>query len=55
MQAIEFKTTIHNGIISIPPEYLPQWEGKTVRIIVLEDSQPIENISSKTQKNDEIR
>ena len=55
MQAIEFKTTIHNEIIFIPPEYLPQWEGKTVRIIVLEDSQPIENISSKTQKNDEIR
>jgi|JI102314A2RNA_FD_contig_123_4337_length_1278_multi_12_in_0_out_2_1 hypothetical protein len=37
MQAIEFKTILHNGIISIPPQYSPQWEGKTIRVIVLEN------------------
>ncbi|AMA10681.1 MULTISPECIES: hypothetical protein [Cyanophyceae] len=39
MQAIEFKTTIHNGIVNLPAEYTPQLEGKTIRIIVLEDSE----------------
>jgi hypothetical protein len=43
MQAIEFKTTIHNGIVTIPSQYSPAWEGKAIRIIVLEDiAQPIE-------------
>lgn len=37
MQAIEFKTTIHNGIVTIPLQYSPAWEGKAIRIIVLED------------------
>jgi len=37
MQAIEFKTILHNGLISIPPQYSPQWEGKNIRVIVLEN------------------
>lgn len=41
MQAIEFKTTLHNGIVTIPPEYSAQWEGKTIRVIVLDDVAPI--------------
>jgi len=41
MQAIEFKTTLHNGIVTIPPEYSAQWEGKTIRVIVLDDAAPI--------------
>jgi len=40
MQAIEFKTTLHNGIVTIPPEYSAQWEGKTIRVIVLDDAAP---------------
>lgn len=38
MQAIEFKTTLHNGIVTIPPEYSAQWEGKTIRVIVLDEA-----------------
>jgi len=41
MQAIEFKATLHNGIVTIPPEYSAQWEGKTIRVIVLDDDAPI--------------
>jgi hypothetical protein len=38
MQAIEFKTTIHNGIVTLPSEYSDDWEGKSIRVIVLEDN-----------------
>jgi hypothetical protein len=41
MQAIEFKTILHNGTVTIPPEYSAQWEGKTIRVIVLDDAAPI--------------
>jgi hypothetical protein len=37
MQAIEFKTTIHNGIVTLPPKYSSEWEGKIIRVIVLEN------------------
>lgn len=36
---IEFKTILHNGIIKIPSQYSPQWEGKTIRVIVLENQE----------------
>jgi len=39
MQAIEFKTTIHNGTVTLPPEYSAEWEGKIIRVIVLNDSE----------------
>jgi hypothetical protein len=46
MEAIEFKTIIHNGTVVIPPEYSSQWEGKAIRVIVLNDnellSEPVE-------------
>lgn len=38
MQAIEFQTTLRNGIVTIPPEYSAQWEGKTIRVIVLDEA-----------------
>ena len=41
MQAIEFQTTLHNGIVTIPPDYAAQWEGKTIRVIVLDAAAPI--------------
>ncbi|MCT7973755.1 hypothetical protein [Laspinema olomoucense] len=37
MQAFEFKTILQNGMISLPSEYSHQWEGKIIRVIVLED------------------
>lgn len=33
---LEFKTILHNGIINIPSQYSSQWEGKIIRVIVLE-------------------
>lgn len=39
MQAIEFQTILQNGIINIPSQYSPQWEGKTIRVIVLENQE----------------
>ena len=35
MQAIEFETTLHNSIVTLPPEQAAQWEGQSVRVIVL--------------------
>jgi hypothetical protein len=40
MQAIEFQTTLHNGVVTVPPEYSAQWEGKTIRVIVLDEAAP---------------
>ncbi len=44
MKAIEFKTTFHNNTVSltIPPEYSTEWEGKCIRVIVLEDQENLE-------------
>ena len=39
MEAIEFKTILHNGTVVIPPQYLSQWEGKAIRVIVLDNSE----------------
>ncbi len=39
MQAIEFQTTLHNGIVAIPPEYAAQWEGKPIRVILLDSAE----------------
>lgn len=42
MQAIEFKTILQNGTVTVPPEYAGQWEGKTIRVLVLDDSEQVE-------------
>ena len=42
MEAIEFKTILHNGTVVIPQEYSSQWEGKAIRVIVLDESEPVE-------------
>ena len=42
MEAIEFKTILHNGTVVIPTQYSSQWEGKTIRVIVLDESEPVE-------------
>ncbi len=41
MEAIEFKTILHNGTVVIPPQYSSQWEGKAIRVIVLDDSESL--------------
>ena len=35
MQAIEFNATPHGGILLIPEMYRQQWEGLSVRVILL--------------------
>ena len=41
MEAIEFKTILHNGTVAIPAQYLSEWEGKTIRVIVLDESESL--------------
>lgn len=54
MQAIEFQTTIQNGTVIIPPEYSSDWEGKTIRAIVLEEDVPAPHLAeTKLPKADD--
>lgn len=52
METIEFKTRPKNGFVTIPPEYSAQWEGKNIRVILLDDegnlARPMEQPSFKT-------
>ncbi len=50
MEAIEFRTVIHKGRVSVPPRYSSRWEGKMMRVIVLDDSEIIPDSSQKTEK-----
>ena len=50
MEAIEFRTVIHDGRVSVPPRYSSQWEGKMIRVIVLDDSEIVPEPSQKTEK-----
>lgn len=36
MQAIEFVSKAHDGVVDLPSEY-QGWNGKNVRVILLED------------------
>ncbi|QDZ40515.1 hypothetical protein FRE64_11470 [Euhalothece natronophila Z-M001] len=42
METIEFKTILHNGKVTLPPEYAKQWEGKTIRVLVVDESKQLE-------------
>jgi hypothetical protein len=50
MEAIEFKTVIQNGQVSVPPQYSSRWEGKTIRVIVLDDSEIVPEPIKKSEK-----
>ncbi|MCM0589930.1 MAG: hypothetical protein ACSI46_27705 [Gloeotrichia echinulata DVL01] len=50
MEAIEFKTIIHNGTVVIPPQYSSEWEGKAIRVIVLDDSELLSEPVEKLKK-----
>jgi hypothetical protein len=50
MEAIEFRTVIHKGRVSVPPRYSSRWEGKMIRVIVLDDSEIVPDSSQKTEK-----
>lgn len=38
MQAIEFTGVLQNGVVRVPAQYQSLWEGKTIRVIVVEDT-----------------
>ena len=37
MEAIEFRTILQNKTVTLPQEYANQWEGRSVRVLILED------------------
>ena len=50
MEAIEFKTVIHDGIVNLPVEYSSQWEGKKIRVIVLDESDSLSESGDESEK-----
>jgi hypothetical protein len=36
MHAIEFQTTVHDGILRIPPEHQRALDGRDVRVVVVD-------------------
>jgi len=50
MEAIEFRTVIHDGQVSVPPRYSSRWEGKMIRVIVVDDSEIVPEPSEKPEK-----
>ncbi len=42
MKVINFKTTLKNGIVTIPAEYSSEWEGKQSRVILLDNAEDSE-------------
>jgi len=51
MQAIEFNAILHQGTVTIPPQYSSQWEGKNIRVIFLEESEA--DLTALTDQPDE--
>jgi hypothetical protein len=47
MNAIEFQTTIHDGLITLPQEQLA-WNGKKIRVILLEETDVPEFANDET-------
>ncbi|MDJ0580918.1 hypothetical protein [Crocosphaera sp.] len=50
MEAIEFETVIHDGIVNLPVEYSSQWEGKKIRVIVLDESDSLSESGDESEK-----
>ena|ERR1035438_4237784 len=46
MKSLEFKTTVHNGIIEIPKDN-PQIKDKEVNVIILWDEKPVKEKPTK--------
>lgn len=38
MQPIEFTGVLQNGVVQVPAQYQSLWEGKTIRVTVVEDT-----------------
>ncbi|MDP2694737.1 MAG: hypothetical protein Q8O58_07725 [Gallionella sp.] len=50
MQAVEFVTKAHDGVVDLPREF-QDWNGKPVRVILLEETSGSQSISQDTVAN----
>ncbi|EDN65162.1 hypothetical protein BGP_6564 [Beggiatoa sp. PS] len=48
MQIIEFKSTSHNGVISIPDSY-KDWYNNIVRVVLLREPKPLPQENDSTE------
>jgi hypothetical protein len=39
MNAVEFQTTVHNGVITLPSDQ-QSWNGKKIKVILLDEASP---------------
>jgi hypothetical protein len=39
MNAVEFQTTVHNGVITLPSNQ-QSWNGKKIKVILLDETSP---------------
>lgn len=37
MTVFQFKTTLHNGVLKVPEQYSALWEGKPIRVTIVDD------------------
>lgn len=50
MQAVEFVSKAHDGVVDLPREF-QDWNGKPVRVILLEETSGSQSISQDTVAN----
>jgi len=50
MQAVEFVSKAHDGVVDLPREF-QDWNGKPVRVILLEETTGLQSISHDTAVN----
>lgn len=54
MYAIEFNTSIHNGVIRIPAKYQELYEQQIAKIFIMIDAQQVNNIVIQGSLSDQI-
>ena len=50
MQAVEFVTRAHDGVVNLPREF-QDWNGKPVRVILLEETTEPQSVSQGAAAN----
>lgn len=50
MQAVEFISKAHDGVVDLPSEF-QDWNGKPVRVILLEESSGLKNADQTAVAN----
>jgi hypothetical protein len=52
MNAVEFQATVHNGVITLPSNQ-QSWNGKKIKVILLEEASPDATKISANESNPE--